>query len=495
MTPMRKALARSRPQPLAWGEQLIVHAVRSKDRREYGIALLIAVIIIVVLSGLALSMALLTDSQLRLTRNLQSQGQAYYAALAGLEEVRGRMKGTAPDALGALPTHLNDVLYVLNNNSADSAANPVQPTSSSSPYYDYEYSIEFSGGFSGANLMSSVVSDQPGAGTSSAIQYKWVRITLMSEASAHTDINTDGTLDSTSIIYWDGTQETLSAAETSPVYVLTALAVDSSKVRKLIQESVAYASSESTFVPLAAAATAGTPSVSGNMFYWFYNGGNNAVIDGNDHNSGTGGCPAPSGALAGVIYGTGSPSYPYSSILGSPTFQLYPSPIPSSQTASSLISTYQLSSTLITSVDPSHVTSSSGTYTATGATLGTQPAGGNPGVVKVVYSDLPLTINGSGNSGYGVLLVNGALTVNGGLSYKGVIIANGAITINATSDNTFISGSVLSSGSLSVLATSLSNTALIQYNSCDVTQVLQGLSSGSLFASTPQVLTYRELSF
>lgn len=469
------------------------------DSRERGVALLIAVIIIVVLSGLALSMALLTDSQIRLTRNLQSQGQVYYSALAGLEEARGRMKGSAPDTLvTSLPTHLNDIAYIVNNNTADAGANPVQPTNSASPYYDFEYSSEFSGGFASAGTVSTVLSDQPGVGTASAIQYKWVRITLMSEASAGTDINMDGTLDSTSIIYWDGTQETFNSSGNSPVYVLTALAVDATKVRKLLQTRVAGTLSSSAFAPVAAAATAGTPSLAGDQFYWWYNvgAGQNAVIDGNDYNPGAGGCPAPTSALAGVIYGAGTPSSSYATVLGSTDFQQYTSPIPSSQTASNLISTFQPSATLITSVDSTHVSSSGGTYTANGATFGTQPAGGTPGIESIVYSDQPLTINGAGNSGYGLLLVNGPLTINGGFDYEGIIIANGALTINVGSNNTSISGAVLSSGNLNVLAsTSLYNYAKILYNSCYVAQALQGVSAGTSSASTPQVLSYRELSF
>ena len=153
------------------------------DSRERGIALLLAMIIILMLSGLAVSLVLLTDSQVRLGQTAQAQGRVFYAALAGLEEARGRMNGSAPDTITpSLPTSVSQVLYIVNSSSSD----PVQPTNPTSPYYDSEYSYEFPGGFASASVLPNINSDQPGAGTSTAIPYKWVRITLMTEASAHT---------------------------------------------------------------------------------------------------------------------------------------------------------------------------------------------------------------------------------------------------------------------------------------------------------------------
>ena len=208
------------------------------DSGERGIALLLAMIIILILSGLAVSLVLLTDSQIRLGATTQAQGRVFYAAMAGLEEARGRMNGAAPDTIApSLPDSVSQVLYILNSSSSD----PVQPMNPMSPYYDSEYSYEFPGGFASAIVLPNIHSDQPGTGTSTAIPYKWVRITLMTEASAHRDINQDGVLNPTGPIYWDGTQQTLSSSGGTLVFVLTALAVDSTKVMKILQTEVAGA--------------------------------------------------------------------------------------------------------------------------------------------------------------------------------------------------------------------------------------------------------------
>jgi hypothetical protein len=154
-------------------------------------------------------------------------------------------------------------------------------------------------------------------------------------------------------------------------------------------------------------------------------------------------------------------------------------------------------------VDPGHVTFNGTSYTANGATLGTPPSGGTSGTLQIVYADQPLTITGSGNTGYGLLLVNGNLSVTGTLNYQGVIIANGQLNFTPpSSGNITVAGSMLGSGSTVFSAPSSSRDATINalYNSCVVAQVLQraggGTSSGLGSSTTsPQILSYRELSY
>jgi hypothetical protein len=169
---------------------------------------------------------------------------------------------------------------------------------------------------------------------------------------------------------------------------------------------------------------------------------------------------------------------------------MQPSISPFPQSVSALISQYQPFATAITSVDPTHVSFNGTSYTASnGSTLG----GGTSGTVQIVYADQPLTISGTGNTGYGILLVNGNLTVNGNFNYQGVIIANGQISFTpASSGNITLNGAMLGAGSMTLSAPSSLGTATIEalYNSCAVAEGLQGLSGG-----TPQVLAYRELSY
>ena len=461
------------------------------DSRERGIALLLALIIILIISGLAVSLVLLTDSQVRLGQTAQAQGRVFYAALAGLEEARGRMNGSAPDTIApSLPTSISQVLYIVNSSSSD----PVQPTNLASPYFDSEYSTEFPGGFASASVLPSINSDQPGAGTSTVIPYKWVRITLMTEASAHMDINQDGVLNSTAPIYWDGTRQSLSSAGGTLVFVLTALAVDSTKVMKILRTEVAGTPGSGSFAPLAPMATTSSISVTGNS------SSPNIFVDGTDHNTGGGGCPAPAAALPGILSG-GAATVSWASVTGNPATLSNVGPFP--QSVSSLLSQFQTSAIAITSVDPSHVTSSGTGYTAHGTTLGTQPSGGNPGTVAVVYADNSLTISGGGNSGYGLLLVNGNLTVIGDFNYQGVMIVNGQVNFTPSPQGTIaMSGAVLGAGVVTLNASSgLMNPQInTWYNSCVVARVLQGISGGippgsSSPTTSPQVLSYRELSY
>jgi len=448
------------------------------DSRERGIALLLALIIIFLLSGLAVSLVLLTDSQVRLGQTAQARGRAFYAALAGLEEARGRMKCSAPDTITpSLPNSVSQVLYIVNSSSSD----PVQPTNATSPYYDSEYSAEFPGGFASASV-TTINSDQPGIGTSTAIPFKWVRITLMTEYSAHRDINQDGVLNSTTPIYWNGTHQTHSSGAGTLVFVLTALAVDSTKVMKILQTEVAGATGGGgCFTPLAELASGGSASISGHTTTPA-----NVIVAGNDNNPGGAGCPLPVTPLPGILAG-GTISSSWASISGNPATKWFVAPFP--QSVATVISQYQPTATAITSVDPGHVTFNGMSYTASGTTLGTQPSGGTSGTVQIVYANEPLTITGNGNTGYGLLLVNGNLSVTGNLNYQGVIIANGGINFTPPSNgNITLSGSVLGAGSTVLSAPYGSGNATISalYNSCVVAQVLPG---------SPQILSYRELSY
>ena len=120
----------------------------------------------------------------------------------------------------------------------------------------------------------------------------------------------------------------------------------------------------------------------------------------------------------------------------------------------------------------------------------------------IVYSDSPLTISGTGNSGYGLLLVNGNLTITGSWNYEGVTIVNGGINLAPASPSAIqISGTLVASGSITLNASTSTNNSAIKmlYNSCVVSHVMQGLtgggSGGTSSTTSPQILSYRELSF
>lgn len=437
---------------------------------QSGIALLLALLIILSLTALSLALVLFTQSESRLGNTIATRSQVYYAAVAGLEEARGRLNPLAADAIATtqLPTQVNQVLYLVNSSSQD----PVNPTNASSPYYDYEYAQEFAGGFAAAQVLTPpVYSDQPGAGTSYVIPYKWVRITLKTEYASQTDVNQDGILNSTTPINWDGTHQDLATNMPSgiPVYKLTALAVEPNLIRKMVQAEVAGTP------PLIAAGgvgTAGSATLTG-----LSTGSSNLTLNGNDY-CGVQNLPAiaagPSPPPSGLISIQGSlPEPPYASFA-----------LP--QTAINIIQSLPPQAVPILYADPTHVTLAPGG----GSLVGTNVVFGQlPGQPAVVYADRSLAISGSASTGYGILLVNGDLSITGGFHYEGLIVSYGTATITASSaGNIRIHGSLTSFGNLSINSSASPSTSVwINYNSCAV---------ANSFQSVPlRVRSFKELSF
>jgi len=439
---------------------------RNAHRAEAGIALLIALLVIVLLSAFAFSMVALTTSQLQLGKTIQTQTQVYYAALAGLEEARGRLDSAAPDALSgnSLPTAVNQVAYLVNGAMQD----PVQPTNPASPYYDIEYAREFSGGLTGASVLTPVSSDQPGAGTVSAIPYKWVRITLKTEYSSGQDVDQDGMLDNSAPVYWDGAHQNVTGTGV-PVYKLTALAVDASGIRQMAQAEVA--GRVSSYSALAGLATGGAATLTG--LAGRKGSTPNLVVDGNDTVNTT---PCGTAGVPGLVT-VGTASISSATVNGIPAPVQQVISLPSSPAA--FINSLRGGVTPILNADPTHVSLVSGEtgYVGTDVVLGTQPSGTTPAQPAVVYSDKPLTISGANSTGDGILLVSGNLSITGGFNYRGLIVVDGTVTLASNSTGSiWIQGSVISSGNLSADSTQSSSNALtVSYDSCAVIDGFQSL--------------------
>jgi len=445
---------------------------------ESGIALLLALLVILSLTAFSLSLVLFTQSESRLSNTIAAQSQAYYAAVAGLEEARGRLNPSALGAIGtlALPQQINQVLYLVNSTSQD----PVNPTNASSPYYDYEYAQEFSGGFAAAQVLPSVASDQPGAGTSYVIPYKWVRITLKTEYASQTDVNQDGILNSTTPINWDGTHQDLAPNPPNgiPVYMLTALAVEPNLIRKMVQAEVV---GTPPLVPAGGVGTAGSATLTGLSATSYTSP--NLTLSGKD-NCGVQNVP-------GIAAGSTITTSGLSNIFGSPS-PVVQNLLPFPQTTVSIIIQSLLPQAVpILYADPTHVTlaSGGGSLVGTNVVLGQLPGYSSPGQPAVVYADRSLAISGSASTGYGLLLVNGNLSITGGFDYRGVIVSNGTVTLTLNSTGSIrIRGSLTGSGNLSIDSSASPLTHLrITYDSCAVADSFQSLPL--------DVRSFKELSF
>jgi hypothetical protein len=442
---------------------------------QSGMALLLTLLIIASLMAFSLSLVLFAQSVIRLSDTIASQSRAYYAAVAGLEEARGRLNPLAADAIVTLPQQINQVLYLLNSTSQD----PVQPTNPSSPYYDYEYAQEFPGGFTAAQVLTSVASDQPSAGTSYVIPYKWVRVTLKTEYASKTDINQDGILNSSVPINWNGTHQDLATNMPNgmPVYMLTALAVEPNLIRKMLQEEVVGTPPLS---PAGGVGTAGAATLRGLWAEW--QGSPNLTLNGMDS------CGVQN--VPGITTGSTITTFGQMSILGSPSPSVQ-NLLPFPQTAASIIQSLLPQAVPILYADPTQVTLApgGGSLVGTNVVFGQLPGQSSPGQPAVVYADRPLAISGSTSTGYGILLVNGNLSITGGFNYWGLIVSNGTVTLDLNPSGSIgILGSLISSGNVSINSRASQYTSLsLNYDSCVI---------ANIFRSLPlEVRSFKELSF
>jgi len=200
----------------------------TKDRKtgcrsEKGIALLIAIFVLLLISVVAISLLVSSGTETALGANYRASSTVYYAALAGLEEARGRLLPKNPTYFGAgviSPTTqfpLGQTLYVINRLQGEN----IVPWDSSNMYYDKEYQSEFNAAASSASWQSKYsVWDNNIQGFPGPI-YKWVRITAATERSLYLDVNADGVYDLTTPIYYNSAQVD-SLGRPAPSLILTA---------------------------------------------------------------------------------------------------------------------------------------------------------------------------------------------------------------------------------------------------------------------------------
>ncbi len=242
---------------------------RSIKKREKGIALLSTLLALMVLSAIGAALVFMTNTETQVNFNYRSEQVSYFAAKAGMEEVRGRMMTTDPNTINAIlpanvPSNAGGILYVLNEGNNPGS---VQPWNAANAYFDDElchdgYNINgLQSGISsdvrctaapgGGAWYSTTTSTLPWNGTSAAIPYKWVRVGLKLNGSIQSfPVNAGAAL--TQPVCWNGSTEVVLNAATcsamtpiaTPVYLLTALAVGSTGARKMVQADVAVTPSQ-----------------------------------------------------------------------------------------------------------------------------------------------------------------------------------------------------------------------------------------------------------
>ncbi|HWR37543.1 MAG TPA: hypothetical protein VN622_16900 [Clostridia bacterium] len=241
---------------------------------QRGVALLMCMFALLLITAIAMALMFMTDTETSINSNYRDTQRAYFAASAGLQEARVRlMEGAVPTVTPAgMPAAGNatGVYYILNSNGTDA----VEPWTLSSKYFDDQLCHEkFSGlgaisGDPAVSLPSLPCTTTQGAagwyrteptnfdpltGTSNAIDYKWVRITLKGNESAsphYVETPVAGVNNNTPVC-WDGTRQILKPAGMAncedrgigkyyqSVWRLTSLAVTPLGSRRMLQMEVA----------------------------------------------------------------------------------------------------------------------------------------------------------------------------------------------------------------------------------------------------------------
>jgi Tfp pilus assembly protein PilX len=194
-----------------------------QKQNERGMALVLTLIALLIVTSIGLTMAFSTDTETTINSNFRDEQTAYYAAKAGLEEARDRMASSASASINSsLPTTLagaaGGVLYIINPSGSETVAPWTVPTTSSpNSYFDDEICKEVSCGTGNSVptasgwYKSTVPTASSTYASSPVLPYKWMRISLKSNASprggpvAHTTLCTWTAIPSMRLITSAGT--------------------------------------------------------------------------------------------------------------------------------------------------------------------------------------------------------------------------------------------------------------------------------------------------
>ena len=419
------------------------------QRPEAGIALLISIFILLLLSVVAIALIVSSGTESALAGNYRSSTGVYYAALSGLEEARGRLlpkspssfKNTAGSFLPApgAPLPIGSVAYVINPVGSETIA----PSDPSSTYPDTQYDTEFGpGALAGATVTTtnSVWNISPLDSLSvPGPPYKWVRINAVSEKSLNVDVDSVGGANSTTPLYYDGAHFSNNSTVGPQVFEITSYAVLPNGSQKLLQYLVTRSNLNLNFpAALTLDGPIGTFGSSKSSNFW---------MSGIDQQHG-GNCPPALADGPKPAIGVTSPSYINDVTNGIPPYSTSPnlyhfdhyvssSPHPTNpgvdDISSALSSVFQTVSSLDNVSPPGLVQALSASGVADhvlNGPLTSLPEYGSPTqmVTTVVTGPNPgdgdLTLSGN-LDGYGLLVVTGNLTIGGNVAWHGVILVIG----------------------------------------------------------------------
>lgn len=415
--------------------------LQPRRRSQEGIALLIAIFVLLLISVVAIALLVSSGTETALGANYRSSSTVYYAALAGLEEARGRLLPRNPGYLGAsnispattLP--VGQTIYITNPVTGE----VVTPCDTSNAYYDNEYKTEF--GVASESTSCTLQNSVWFGNTYPGPMYKWVRINPATELSMHTDVDYDGTTDAAPALFYDPAHVNYSGnpwpslivpVGTPPQTAVQALEITSlaelpNKTKKMLQYLVAPVITNLSF-PAAV-------TMSGNNVQFSVPNSSLFKVDGTDHTTAITGTCSPTGSVYGVGYTNSSdssqsniinaiPSKPPTSYNDWPNYTGSPGSAPNVNPVGGLLqgnlqSVGQLE-TLVQTITQNADVAVNGP--ATQSIMPSAMSATNPMTI-VVNGDL--TLSGWHATGYGLLLVTGKFTYDPDAYWDGVVLVIG----------------------------------------------------------------------
>jgi len=496
----------------------------NKKKSESGVALLIAIFTLLLIAAIAGALIISAGTETSLATNYRTTTSGYYAAVAGIEEARGRLLPTSPNPL-ALPLtgpspylHANTPVYIVNPAIGETAPNIM------TTYPDNQYSSEYTGTTTTTPPINSV---WVASGNNGPL-YKWVRITPATKKSLNLNVDGTGVLAANNSVplYFDTSLvppalvvPPLIGSDPNPTstqqqaYEVTALAVNPNGSRKILQYVVAAAYYGMNFN--AALTLSGTVGQ--------FNGANSNPyhINGSDGSGSAptiAGCTPNQAAVPAIGVGAGmsggdvtqtnqqyvTSSLPrpdhYTGAGGTPSVSTVTNTggLQSTNTLNQMIQNIQQNADAVlpNPPNPPNYNNTGTTYNFGQAGWPTDMSATNP---KVVYVDGSFDLGP--NTGYGILVVTGNFIYHGNSGWNGIILVvgdgtttfdgqgggngefDGAIFVATTRDS---NGNPLATYGTTNFDISGGGGNGIYYNSCWINKVQQ--------PPKYQILSFREIA-
>jgi hypothetical protein len=507
------------------------NTLKKRSNSENGVALLVAMITLLLISGVAVAMIVASGAESSINGNYRSSSSAYYAALAGLEEGRGRLLPASSNTIVGgngipafnVPMPLTQVTYIANPNAAAGET----LTSVLTTYPDNQYDLEFGNGKLSAAATAGTVSNPPipsRASTNAAgipgPMYKWVRINPVTEYSLKMDVdNSGGQLNQTNVLYYETANTPPSLTQNGgtgtafQVLEVTAFAVLPNGTQKLMQYLVTPQVFGLNFPSaLTLAGNVGT-YVGANSNPYKMNGadgsGNPPAVPGCTNNAPTVDAIGVSAASDAAIVAAGIPGNRKGNYTGAggntPNVNTVPMPSAFSTPASldQLVNNIRQTANVVipNPPNPQNYNNSGTTYNFGQSGPGyTWPANMSASNPQTIYVDGSFDLGP--NTGYGLLVVTGNFQYHGNSGWKGIILVVGDGTttfIGNGGGNGEFDGAIFVATTRDVNGVQLNNFGTVNYdisggggngvyyNSCWIRQVQQ--------PPTYKVLSFREIQY